>query len=142
MERGYATYGNELPARRMPSARVVTVVLGAALLSSIVHYTDNFVNIEDYPQPHWINHVVIPAAWIILTGIGAAGLLSFRHERYGLAGLFLLVYSYTGLSSLAHYSFGPLSEFNAKMHIGIWLDGLTGAAVLVLALVLLLRRRR
>jgi hypothetical protein len=41
--------------------------------------------------------------------------------------------------------FGPLSAFNAKMHAGIWLDGVTGAAVLAIALWLLMdwvRQRR
>ena len=128
--------------RGVPSARVVRLVLGAAIASTLVHYTDNFVNIDDYPQPHWINHAVIPSAWVILTAVGLAGYALFRRGSYTAAGLCFLVYSYTGLSSLAHYSFGPMSEFTTKMHAGIWLDGATGAAVLVVALWLLIGGRR
>lgn len=137
MERGAQDFGSPLAARRVPSDRAVRVVLGAAIVSSILHYTDNLVNIEDYPQPHWINEAVVPSAWVILTAIGIAGYALFRRGRYGAAGLCWLVYSYTGLSSLAHYSFGPWSEFSPKMHAGIWLDGLTGAAVLAVAILAL-----
>jgi hypothetical protein len=127
--------------RMVQSERVVRVVLAAAIASSLVHYTDNLINIEDYPQPHWINHAVIPAAWLILTAVGIAGYRFFRRGNYRAAGLFLVVYSYTGLSSLAHYAYGPMSAFTPRMHAGIWLDGLTGAAVLVVAALLLLQRR-
>ena len=128
-----------------PTARTVRWVIGAAIVSTIVHYTDNFVHIDDYPQPGWINHAVIPTAWLALTAIGLAGYAFFRRGRYGIAGACLVVYSYTGLSSLAHYSFGPLSEFSPAMHAGILLDGATGAAVLAVAvwtLVAAARRKR
>lgn len=128
--------------RGVPSVRVVRVVLGAAIASTLVHYTDNLVNIEDYPQPHWINHAVIPTAWAILTAIGLGGYALFRRGSYTAAGVCLLVYSYTGLSSLGHYSYGPMSEFTTKMHAGIWLDAVTGTAVLVVALWLLIGGRR
>lgn len=129
----------------MPSESIVRTVLLASVLSTIVHYTDNYLNLEDYPQPHWINHAVIPIAWLILTAFGVAGWLLYRNGRALPAGLCLVVYSYTGLSSLGHYRFGPLSDFSTKMHAGIWLDGITGTAVLAIAVWLIvgsLRTRR
>lgn len=110
------------------------VVLAVAIVSTIVHYTDNFIRIDEYPQPHWVNHAVIPLAWSLLTAVGIAGYLFLRKGRYGIAGACLLVYSYTGLSSLAHYQYGAWSEFGPTMHAGILLDGATGAAVFTIAL--------
>ena len=117
-------------------------VLLAAIVSSVIHYTDNYVNLEDYPQPHWINHAVIPSAWALFTAFGIAGYLLYRRGRLVPAGLCLLVYSYTGLSSLGHYRFGPLSDFTPKMHIGILLDGVTGAAVFIVGVLLIVSRMR
>jgi len=128
--------------RRLPSASTVKLVLGAAVASTLVHYTDNFVNIDDYPQPHWITHAVIPTAWVLLTAFGLGGYALFRRGRYTAAGLCLLVYSYTGLSSLGHYPYGAPSDFSIKMHAGILVDGVTGAAVLAVALWLLIGSRR
>jgi hypothetical protein len=145
MEGIQSAHGSEASPHGVPSERVVRLVLGAAIVSTLIHYTDNFVNIEEYPQPHWINHAVIPTVWVILTAVGLGGYALFRRGSYAAAGLCFLVYSYTGLSSLGHYSYGPLSDFSTKMHAGIWLDALTGAAVLVVALWLLfgrMRRRR
>jgi hypothetical protein len=125
----------------LPSARTLRLVLGAAIASTLVHYTDNLVNIEDYPQPHWINEAVIPIVWALLTAAGIGAYALFRRERYVAAGVGLLVYSYAGLSSLGHYPYGAASDFSLKMHAGILLDGLTGAAVLVVAVWVLVRGR-
>jgi hypothetical protein len=141
MERGASFEQSSSDARGVLSTRLVRVVLGAAIVSSILHYTDNLVNIEDYPQPQWVNEAVVPIAWALLTAVGVAGYVLYRRGSYRVAGACWLVYSYTGLSSLAHYSFGPLSDFSVRMHAGILLDGVTGAAVLVVELALLLRRR-
>ena len=94
MERGYATYGAGAPSRRVPSERLVRAVLLAAIVSSVIHYTDNYVNLEDYPQPHWINHAVVPIAWLAFTAFGILGYVLFRRGRPAASGACLVVYQF------------------------------------------------
>lgn len=107
----------------LPSLLIVSVV------STSIHYTDNFLFFEKYPQPEWITLPSIYISWIILTAIGVAGYWLYR-KRFWLAYVCLVIYSLTGLSSLGHYFYGAMSEFSAKMHLFIWTDGLSGLAVL------------
>jgi hypothetical protein len=101
-----------------------------SVVSTSIHYTDNFLLFEKYPQPEWITLPSIYISWIILTAIGFAGYWLYRNKRFWLAYVCLLIYSLTGLSSLGHYFYGAMSEFSGKMHFFIWTDGLTGLAVL------------
>ena len=110
----------------------VKVVLGASLLSTALHYTDNYIAIDEYPQPDWIGHQVVYLAWITFTIFGVLGYLAFRQNEVTVAGAFFIAYSYTGLSSLGHYNFGGFSEFTMQMHLTIWMDGITGSAVFLL----------
>lgn len=105
-------------------------VLIVSVVSTSIHYTDNFLFFEQYPQPEWITLPSIYISWIILTAIGVAGYWLYRNRRFWLAYVCLVIYSLTGLSSLGHYFYGAMSEFSAKMHLFIWTDGLTGLAVL------------
>ncbi|MDQ4107393.1 MAG: hypothetical protein M3138_01125, partial [Actinomycetota bacterium] len=58
---------------RESPASVLLLLLSAAIASTAIHYTDNAVYIEDYPQPGWITEVRIYVAWAVLTAIGIAG---------------------------------------------------------------------
>lgn len=105
-------------------------LLIVSVVSTSIHYTDNFLFFKKYPQPEWITLPSIYISWIILTAIGVAGYWLYRNRRFWLAYVCLVTYSLTGLSSLGHYFYGAMSEFSAKMHLFIWTDGLTGLAVL------------
>lgn len=112
-----------------PSHRTVVTVLLASLLTTAIHYTDNYVSIEDYPQPDWVNREIVVIAWVLFTVIGLAAYQFYREGRLGWAGAYLIVYGYTGLSSLGHYFHGSLDDFTARMHVMIAADGIVGAAV-------------
>ncbi|HEX2241228.1 MAG TPA: hypothetical protein VHJ82_08835, partial [Actinomycetota bacterium] len=58
----------------------------------------------------------------------------------GAGALYLLVYSYTGLSSLGHYAYGPAAHFTTKMHLFIWTDALVGLVVALAAVWILVAR--
>lgn len=110
--------------------QLLLLLLFTSIVSTFIHYTDNFLYFEQYPQPEWITSSSIYISWLILTAIGMAGYWLYRDRNFGLAYVCLFLYSLTGLSSLGHYLYGGLSEFSAKMHLLIWTDGLTGLAVL------------
>ncbi|HEU4481140.1 MAG TPA: hypothetical protein VFS18_04580, partial [Actinomycetota bacterium] len=129
-----------LRAMEAPSVRTVGLAVAASVAVTAVHYTDNYVSIDDYPQPGYINQELVALAWILLTLIGVAGYLFYR-DRKPLAGVsYLLVYSYTGLSSLGHYAYGSSGDFTTKMHVLIWTDGIVGAVVALCALWILVAR--
>lgn len=126
---------------RLPTISTVRAAVIASVVVTALHYTDNYISIEDYPQPDWIHRETILIAWSLLTLIGIGGYMMFRDGRSLSAGLYLLVYSYTGLSSLGHYPYGSAGEFSAKMHVFIWTDALVGALVAICAVWILLSRR-
>jgi hypothetical protein len=110
--------------------RLLKILLIASIISTGIHFTDNYLFIERYPQPSWITAPSIYQSWLILTAIGITGCWLYESRKFWLAYSCLLVYSFTGLASPGHYLYGSLSQFSGKMHFFIWTDGLTGLAML------------
>ena len=126
---------------RKPSNRTVLGIVAASIVVTAFHYADNYLYIDEYPQPDYINREMVALAWFLLTFLGVAGYLFYRDGRAAASSIYLLVYYYKGLSSLGHYAFGSEGEFSTKMHVAIWLDGAVGAAVALCALWILIARR-
>lgn len=104
------------------------LLLAAAVLSTAVHYTDNFVNVDDFPQPGWVDKPVVVVSWVLLTAIGLLGYRLYADGRLLPAHALLAVYSYTGLTSLGHYLYGTPEPL--LRNVSIVADGLTGGAIL------------
>jgi hypothetical protein len=111
------------------------LVLIATFVSSVFHYTDNYVRFDQYPQgdPALIARPTIWIAWLAFTGIGILGYLLYRQGRARPAAVYLAIYSISGLVSPLHYLYGSLSDFDPLQHVFILTDGLLGAAVLYVA---------
>ena len=105
-------------------------ILIACIISTAIHFTDNYLYIEQYPQPDSITPSSIYLSWIIWTAIAFIGYWLYRKERFWSAYLCLTIYSFCGLDSLGHYLYGTMSDFSLKMHFFIVTDGLAGLAVL------------
>jgi len=127
---------------RSPSSRTVGFVVLASVVLTAFHFTDNYVSIETYPQPEWVTRPVVVVSWSLLTGIGLAGLWLHRRGSFALAHVCLLVYSYTGLSSLGHFLSGSADEFTTRGFVSVLIDGAAGSAVLAVTLWSILARRR
>ncbi|MBD6620678.1 hypothetical protein FNW02_34155 [Komarekiella sp. 'clone 1'] len=110
--------------------RLLKILLIASIISTGIHFTDNYLFIERYPQPNWITAPSIYQSWLILTILGITAYWLYKYRKFWLSYGCLLVYSLTGLASPGHYIYGSLSQFSAKMHLFIWTDGLTGLAIL------------
>lgn len=119
----------------------------AAVLVSVVHYSDNYLNYEDYPVPSVNSQVPAPAAqvvgisWFAFTAAGAAGALLWQRRRITAAAVALTGYSVSGLVGLAHYSAPRATEMVWWRQAHIVADVLCGAAVLTFALWAVLRSR-
>lgn len=110
--------------------RILRVLLIASIISTAIHFVDNYRYFEHYPQPDWITPPGVYRSWILWTLSAVAGYWLYQHNRVGLSHLCLVIYSTCGLSSLAHYLYGHLSEFTPKMHLFILTDAMAGFAIL------------
>jgi hypothetical protein len=126
---------------KAPSTATVRWILIGSVLVTALHYTDNAISIADYPQPGWIHRETVYLAWSLFTLVGVAGYMLYRSRRTAEGGLYLFVYSYTGLSSLGHYWYGSANDFTTKMHLFIWTDVLAGLVVAGCAVWILVTRR-
>ena len=94
-----------------------------------MHYTDNAIFLEDYPEPSWITTSGVFISWGIMTSIAIISYWLYAKQNFWSSYLFLSIYSITGLSSPTHYLYGELSQFSVKMHAFIWSDAIAGLLV-------------
>jgi hypothetical protein len=87
------------------AVRVLGAIFALAVVVSIVHYTDNYVNYDDYPQGKSLNPSagLVLGAWFAFTAAGLAAYLLFRRRPSDLALLLLAAYSGSGLIGIGHY---------------------------------------
>jgi hypothetical protein len=108
-------------------------ILGASIVSTALHFTHNFVAIDQYPQSEAISdtavQVAIVVAWPLLTAVGLLGLARYTQGRDAPAHLLLAVYALLPLSTLGHYTEGS-PDIAPFWYATIVTDGLAGIAVL------------
>lgn len=112
---------------------LLKVILGASILSTAIHYTHNFVAVNQYPGPggsfYTVVRVAIVVAWPLLTAIGLIGYRRYRERRYQEARVCLVVYSLTGLVTMGHFAYGN-PHIPAFFYATLFTDFLCGLAVL------------
>jgi len=82
------------------AVRILSGVFAVAVVVSIAHYTDNYVNYHDYPQSRTLPNpsaALVLGAWFGFTAAGLAGYLLFRRRPSDLALVLLAAYSGSGL---------------------------------------------
>jgi hypothetical protein len=103
-----------------------------SVISTGLHFTHNFVKIDQYPDDLVSGDVVrvaILVAWPLFTAIGIAGYRLYRDGRYSTAHLFLLAYSALGISTLGHFLDGS-PDIAAFWYVTIFTDAIAGFAIL------------
>jgi hypothetical protein len=110
------------------------VILLANLISTGIHYWDNYVNFDRYPVPEWITLDGVWMSWLLLTVVGSLGYLIYCQQKWWLAYICLTIYVSTGASTPLHYLYAPMSHFMMRMNISIWSDGFV-ALLLILFLI-------
>ena len=88
------------------AVRILSVIFAVAVVVSIIHYTDNYVNYSDYPQSRTLPNpsaALVLGAWFAFTAAGLAGYLLFRRTPSNLALILLAAYSGSGLVGIGHY---------------------------------------
>ncbi len=112
------------------------VLVAGLLLSTAVHYTDNWLSIEDYAPETGIladNPGLIPVAWVLFAAVGIAAYLDYRRAPSTRAHLLLAVFSVAGISSFGHLYYEG-NDWDLYQWAFVLTDGLFGSAVLAFAL--------
>jgi hypothetical protein len=118
------------------AVRILGWILAAAVVVSIVHYTDNYVNYDDYPQATTVPNPsagLVLGAWFGFTAAGLAGYLLFRRHPSTLALVLLAAYSGSGLIGVGHYLVPGATSMPWWRQAHVALDIACGIAVLAFA---------
>jgi len=130
---------------RAPSTRVVGAVVFGTIALTLIHFTDNAVNVDKYPkagwQPDWFEWVVV-FGWFLYSAIGVAGYRLYRAGRLPAAEVCLLVYGLAVASSLAHFLYGSPSDMPTFSAVSVFIDLAAGLAVIGVAAWSLATRRK
>jgi hypothetical protein len=115
------------------SLNVLRWILGASIVSTAIHFTHNFVEIDQYPQSTLISNTAVQIGivvlWPLLTAVGLAGYRRYAAGRYESAHLLLATYAVLPLTTLGHYTEGN-PDIAPFFYATIVTDGLLGIAML------------
>ena len=115
------------------SLNVLRWILGASIVSTAIHFTHNFVEIEQYPQSDLISNTAVQVGivvlWPLLTAVGLLGYRRYAAGRYDSAHLLLALYAVLPLTTLGHYTEGN-PDIAPFFYATIITDGLLGIAML------------
>jgi hypothetical protein len=119
----------EEQASRVP---LLKWLIGFSVVSTGLHYTHNFIQIDQYPGgpvSDTTTQVAILVSWPLFTAIGLLGYRLYSQGRYSTAHLCLASYSLLGLTTLGHFLSGN-PDIPLLFYVTIFTDGLAGASIL------------
>lgn len=122
------------------ATRVLCWLLGIAVLVSVVHYVDNYVNYDDYPVPPAdatlpaVTKALVAIGWFAFTALGAIGLLLWFRRHITTAAVLLTGYSVSGLIGIAHYTVPGATDMVWWRQAHVVADIVCGAAIFGFAL--------
>ena len=130
---------------RPPSHSTVRLVVGATIALTLIHFTDNAVNIDDYgPRPGLIGTLVnvpgIIISWLLFTALGLYAVRLHREGRFETAGWFLVAFSFSGLISLGHFTTTAPGDLPTLSLVSVMIDVAMGTLVLIMGVRVLLSR--
>ncbi len=110
-----------------------SILLGlliSCIATTAVHYTDNIISIDKYPQAAAVSATTVALTWLLLTPAAFLGYRLYTSGAMLPAYGVLAVYSLVGLSTPGHYVEASLADFALWRNVSIISDGIAGAAVL------------
>jgi hypothetical protein len=120
----------------MWGVNLLRVLVAALLISTAVHYVDNWLSVEDYAPSTGLlaeNPGLIPVAWVLFAAVGLAGYREYRRGPSTRAHVLLAVFSIAGISTFGHLAYDG-NDFAAWQWASVLADGVTGLAVLAFTL--------
>lgn len=122
------------------ATRVLCWLFSAAVVVSVIHYADNYLNYADYPAPSADSSLPTPSAslvavsWFVFTALGVVGIVLWFRRRITLSAIALTGYSISGLVGFAHYLVDGAFQMVWWRQAHVVADICCGAAVLAFAL--------
>jgi hypothetical protein len=83
--------------------------------------------------PAWLTRSDVYLSWLVVTAVGAAGILLFRFGLRALGLVFIAGYAGLGFAGLDHYAVAPMSAHTLAMNVTIWFEVVAAAALLAAA---------
>src|SRR5215212_313696 len=112
--------------------RILQGIIAFTTLSTVLHYTHNFVEVDQYPKSDLVSNGVVQVAilvsWPLFTAIGLYGYRQYARGRYRNAHTALLTYSFVGWITLGHFTSGS-PDIPAFFYATIFTDAIAAAAV-------------
>ena len=105
--------------------RGLLLMLIVCIVTSILHYVDNVIFFDQYPEPTWFNPSLVDMLWFVMTPIGIAGYMLWQRGNLSVAFGLLYLYSAMGQLTLGHYFYAPIWELSWKMNGLILLESFT-----------------
>ncbi len=122
-------------------AGALRAILVFGMVTTGIHFTHNFVKIEDYPDsaiPNWVAQTAIVVSWPIFTWIAFRAIRLYDERGIAAARPWLLWYAGWTLFALGHFTEGN-PDIPPVFYATIFTDVLAG--VLVVAFVVAASRR-
>jgi hypothetical protein len=116
--------------------KALPLLVGALLVSTAVHYTDNWLSVEDYAPTTGLLHDnpgLIPVAWALFAAVGIWGYREYRRGPSTRAHVLLAIFSVSGISTFGHLAYEG-NDFAAWQWASVLADGVTGLALLAFTL--------
>ena len=111
---------------------VLKALLIASVVSTGLHFSHNFVQVDSYPQTDLVSNTAVQVAilvsWPLLTAVGLLGYRLYSRGRYAPAYACLGAYSLLGISTLGHFLAGS-PDIPAFWYATIFTDGLAGFSI-------------
>lgn len=132
--------GPETGARRIEHRRrlrVLTALMTAAIVISVVHYLDNYLNYASFPTSDGVpapSRTLVGLSWFAFTAAGVLGYALFRDgRRIDLACALLAYYSVSGLIGVGHYTADEMVDAPWWRQGHVIADVLCGVAIAAFA---------
>ncbi|MDJ0697423.1 MAG: hypothetical protein QNJ49_17800 [Mastigocoleus sp. MO_167.B18] len=112
------------------SQTVLLLLVIFNIVSTTLHYTDNAIFVDLYPEPEWFTTAGVFATLIFMTPFGLLGYWLYRQGLFWWSYLCLGFYSITSVSSPGHYLYPMIIPMSVKMHLLIWCDAIAGLSLI------------
>ncbi len=116
----------------MAGKGALKAILAFGIASTAIHFTHNFVEIEDYPAsaiPDWAVQAAIVVSWPLFTWIAIRGYRAYAGRGIAAARPLLVAYGLFALVALGHFTSGS-PDIPAVWYATIFTDALAGVLVL------------